>query len=221
VVNITQSQALAGPPWNLSPSAVGYTNFALFAGISIALLTAGPLSDWISTGSTIKNGGIREPEMRLPALIPFAICTFVGSVVTCVGYPYGWSWEVVVIIGYTLLGIQVAALAAISTTYAVSLISSYCQNFLQRLSADSNFLQIDSYKPVTGEFLVSATINKNLWAYGVTRFLNVWIVEDGYITPIMTNAATCLFIVAMAIPLYFWGKRVRTWSKNSSVHRAG
>jgi MFS family permease len=120
VVNVTQSQALAGPPWSLSPSAVGYTNFALFAGTSIALLTAGPLSDWVSMRATIKNRGIREPEMRLPALIPFACCTLIGSLVVCIGYQHGWSWEVIVIIGYTLLGIQVASLAAISTTYAVS-----------------------------------------------------------------------------------------------------
>jgi hypothetical protein len=64
VINITQSQALAGPPWVLSPSAVGYTNFAIFAGASISLLTAGPLSDWVSMRATEKNRGIREPEMR-------------------------------------------------------------------------------------------------------------------------------------------------------------
>jgi hypothetical protein len=45
VANVTQSQAFAGPPWNLSTAAVGCTNFALFVGASIALLTAGPLSD--------------------------------------------------------------------------------------------------------------------------------------------------------------------------------
>ncbi|KAK5405213.1 hypothetical protein LTR06_008908 [Exophiala xenobiotica] len=198
VVNVTQSQALAGAPWMFDPAAVGYTNFALFAGTSIALLTAGPLSDWISMRATIRNGGIREPETRLPALIPFALCTLIGSVVTSVGYQQGWSWEVVVIIGYTLLGIQVAAIAAIATTYA-----------------------IDSYKPVAGEFLVSATIYKNLWGYGVTKFLNTWIVKDGYVTPIMTNAGICLFFVSLAIPLFFWGKTVRTWSRNSAIHRAG
>lgn len=119
VANVTQSQALAGPPWNLSTASVGYTNIAIFVGASIALLTAGPLSDWISMRATIKNNGIREPEMRLPAIIPFACATLVGSVVVAVGYQYGWSWEVIVIIGYTLLGLQVASVAAIATTYSV------------------------------------------------------------------------------------------------------
>lgn len=120
VANVTQSQALAGPPWNLSAASVGYTNFAIFVGASIALLTAGPLSDWVSMRATIKNGGIREPEMRLPALIPFACCTLLGSVIVAVGYQQGWKWEIIVIIGYTLLGLQVASVAAIATTYSVS-----------------------------------------------------------------------------------------------------
>lgn len=119
VANVTQSQAFAGPPWNLSTAAVGYTNFAIFIGASIALLTAGPLSDWVSMRATIRNKGIREPEMRLPAMIPFACATLVGGVVVAVGYQRGWSWEVIVIIGYTLLGLQVASVAAIATTYTV------------------------------------------------------------------------------------------------------
>jgi hypothetical protein len=46
MVNITQSQALAGAPWNMGPATVKYTNFALLAGVCFSLLTADPLSDW-------------------------------------------------------------------------------------------------------------------------------------------------------------------------------
>lgn len=120
VVNITQSQALAGPPWNLSPANVGYTNFAIFGGASISLLTAGPLSDWISMRSTMRNKGIREPEMRLVAMVPYACCTLIGSLIISYGYQQGWPWEAIVIGGYTLIGIQLTALSAICTTYAVS-----------------------------------------------------------------------------------------------------
>jgi hypothetical protein len=119
-VNITQSQAFAGPPWLLSPSQVGYTNFAVFAGGSVSLLTAGPLSDWVSMRATKKNRGIREPEMRLVTLIPYACCTLVGSLIMAFGYERGWSWEAIVIGGYTLIGIQLTAVSAIATTYAVS-----------------------------------------------------------------------------------------------------
>ena len=50
--------------------------------------------------------------------------------------------QVIVIIGYTCAGIQVAALPAISSTYSV-----------------------DSYKPVAGSIFVAITVNKNVWGY--------------------------------------------------------
>ena len=66
IVNLTQSQFLEPPPYNFSPLAVGLSNFALLVGAVIGLLTAGPLSDWLSMALTKRNQGIREPEMRLP-----------------------------------------------------------------------------------------------------------------------------------------------------------
>lgn len=121
MVNITQSQALGAPPYNFTPAVVGYCNLALFVGTSISLLTAGPLSDWISRRATTRNGGIREPEMRLPTLLPFSVLFIIGSVVLCVGFQYQWPWEAIVIIGFGLIGIQVAAISGISINYVVSL----------------------------------------------------------------------------------------------------
>lgn len=37
--------------------------------MGIGLVTAGPLSDWIAMRLTLRNGGIREPEMRLPTMV--------------------------------------------------------------------------------------------------------------------------------------------------------
>ena len=80
-LNITQSQVFAGPPYNFPPSSVGLVNLALVTGAAIGLLTAGPLSDWISMKSTKRNGGIREPEMRLPAMLPYIAGCVIGSTV--------------------------------------------------------------------------------------------------------------------------------------------
>lgn len=80
-LNLTQSQAFAAPPYNFSPSSVGYANFALLVGGVLGMVTAGPLSDKISMWSTRRNNGIREPEMRLPALIPYVMATIVGMTV--------------------------------------------------------------------------------------------------------------------------------------------
>jgi hypothetical protein len=157
-INLTQSQVLAGPPYNFSPITVGFTNFAIMVGAFIGLFTAGPLSDWVSARSTRRNNGIREPEMRLPAMIPYVIIMFLGNVVVAVGYERHWPWEAIVIIGYTCAGIQVAALPGIVSTYAV-----------------------DSYKPVAGSLFVAITVNKNVWGYGLGKFITEWTIKSGYV----------------------------------------
>ncbi|KAH7396970.1 major facilitator superfamily domain-containing protein [Phaeosphaeria sp. MPI-PUGE-AT-0046c] len=155
-INLTQSQVLAAPPYNFKPITVGFTNFAIMVGAFIGLFTAGPLSDWVSARSTRKNNGIREPEMRLPAMIPYVVIMLLGNVVVAVGYERKWPWEAIVIIGFTCAGIQVAALPGIVSTYAV-----------------------DSYKPVAGSLFVAITVNKNVWGYGFGKFITPWSMESG------------------------------------------
>ncbi|OCL05640.1 serine/threonine kinase 16 [Glonium stellatum] len=195
-INLTQSQAFAAPPYNFSSQSIGFMNFAILVGALIGLATAGPLSDWVSARATAKNRGIREPEMRLPAMIPYVLIMFLGNVVVSVGYQNHWPWQAIVIIGFTCAGVQVAALPSITSTYAV-----------------------DSYKPVAGSLFVSITVNKNVWGYGFGKFITPWAIQDGFVPPIMTNASLITLWCLFGILFYYKGKTFRRWSKNSSVHR--
>lgn len=195
-LNLTQTQAFAAPPYNWSSQTIGFTNFAIFAGAMIGLVTAGPFSDWVAARLTARNRGIREPEMRLVAMIPYVIIMYLGNIIVSVGYENKWPWEAIVIIGYTCAGIQVAAIPGIASTYAV-----------------------DSYKPVAGSLFVSITVNKNVWGYGFSKFITDWIIDDGYIPPIMTNASLILLWCLFGILFYYKGKTFRRWSRKSSVHR--
>ncbi|KAF2791936.1 MFS general substrate transporter [Melanomma pulvis-pyrius CBS 109.77] len=195
-LNLTQSQAFAAPPYNFSAQNIGFMNFAILVGAFIGLFTAGPLSDFVSARSTRRNNGVREPEMRLPAMIPYVIIMFLGNIVVAVGYERHWPWQAIVVIGFTCAGIQVAGLPAIVSTYAV-----------------------DSYKPVAGSLFVSMTVNKNVWGYGFSKFITPWAVKDGFIPPIMTNASLILLWCLFGILFWWKGKTVRRWSRNSSVHR--
>jgi hypothetical protein len=67
-LNLTQSQNFAAPPYNYNSQSIGFFNFAILIGALFGLATAGPFSDWVSARATRKNRGIREPEMRLPAM---------------------------------------------------------------------------------------------------------------------------------------------------------
>ncbi|KAK3115113.1 hypothetical protein LTR53_005890 [Teratosphaeriaceae sp. CCFEE 6253] len=119
-----------------------------------------------------------------------------GNFIVAFGMQNKWHWAVIVVIGFTCAGIQVAALPAMATTYA-----------------------IDSYKPVAGSLMVSITVNKNVWGYGFAEFINTWIAKDGYVPPIMTNMSLITLWCLFGIVFYFFGKTFRRWSRNSSVHK--
>ena len=115
-INLTESQVLAAPTYNFRPASVGYANFALVVGGLAGMLIGGPWSDWVSMRATKKNGGIREAEMRLPALIPFIAAAVVGMTVVGVGYQNKWPWEAIVIVGYGLVGLQGIAIPTLTIT---------------------------------------------------------------------------------------------------------
>ena len=106
-------QVFAAPPYNFNPATIGLLNFAILVGGFIGLATAGPLSDWVSMRATKRNRGIREPEFRLVALLPYWIINVIGNCVVAFGYQYQWNWKVIVFIGYTCAGIQTVALPSI------------------------------------------------------------------------------------------------------------
>ncbi|KAJ5704022.1 MFS transporter [Penicillium malachiteum] len=171
------SQVLGAPPYKWSSQSIGFTNFALVVGVIIGLATNGPMSDWVSMRATKKNGGIREPEMRLPTMIPYVIIAILGNFIVAFGYEYQWDWRVIVIIGYTCAGIQVAALPAITSTYAV-----------------------DSYKPVVGSIFVTIT------GYGFSKFITPCTEKDGYLPAIMTNMCLTTLWCSFGFLFYFAGK---------------
>lgn len=196
VANLTQAQVFAAPSYGFSSQTIGLFNLAVLVGGLIGLFTCGPLSDWVAARLTARNNGVREPEMRLVAMIPYIFIMILGSVVTSVGYDRHWPWQVIVIVGYTCLGIQVAALPSISSTYAV-----------------------DSYKPVTGSLFVTITINKNLWGYGVSKFITPWSIESGFMPPILLNMALITLFSGSGIIFWFWGKKFRGITAGSFVHK--
>ena len=77
-----ESPILSNPPYNFSSASIGFANFAPAVGCIIALAVCGPFCDWVAMRATKRNGGIFEPEMRLPALIPFLIISLVGLLVS-------------------------------------------------------------------------------------------------------------------------------------------
>ncbi|USP80491.1 hypothetical protein yc1106_07765 [Curvularia clavata] len=197
--NITESPVLAAPPYLFKPEQVGYTNFAFAIGALIGLATAGPYSDWVAARAARKNGGVREAEMRLPALWFYMIITMLSLILGGLAYQRQWAWGHIVVWGYGFAGLSVTTVPTISIAYA-----------------------IDCYKPISGEIMVVATVCKNFIAFSYSY----WVFDlahqskDGWIAPAMVIFACTVGPALFAFPLYYGlGKRIRRWTKDSDVHR--
>lgn len=191
VMNLTQSGVFSAPPYNFSPGNVGFVNFAFLAGGVFSLITAGPFSDWVAKKLTIRNNDLREPEMRMVAIIPYCIIMLLGCIIVGCGYRNRWPWEAVIIFGYTCIGIQVIALPTIAVAYAV-----------------------DSYKPISGEILVICTVFKNTFGFGMSW----WVPELTPLQSVMVLFACTSAACLVGVPIYFFGKRLRTITKDNKVH---
>lgn len=197
--NITESVVFAAPPYLFNPQQVGYTNFAFVVGALLGLATAGPYSDWVAARATRKNRGVREAEMRLPALWFYMIISMLSLILGGIGYQRQWAWGHIIVWGYGLAGLSVTTVPTIAIAYA-----------------------IDCYKPISGEIMVVATVCKNFIAFSYSY----WVFDlahtskNGWITPAMVIFACMVGPALFAFPLYFGlGKRIRTWTRNSDLHR--
>jgi hypothetical protein len=71
---------------------VGLCFFAAIIGSIIGIPAGGHLGDKIADWFTRRNGGIRDPEMRLPAMIPCLITTPLALVLYGVGIEHKLHW---------------------------------------------------------------------------------------------------------------------------------
>jgi MFS family permease len=197
--NLTESPVLAAPPYLFNPAQVGYTNFAFAVGALFGLATAGPFSDWVAARSARKNGGVREAEMRLPALLPYMIVTMLSAILGGLAYQHTWAWGHIIVWGYGLAGLSVTTVPTIAIAYA-----------------------IDCYKPISGEIMVVATVCKNFigFSYSYWVFNIAHTSKDGWLTPAMIIFACVVGPAVFAFPLYFGvGKKIRNWTRHSDFHR--
>ncbi|KAI4166937.1 MAG: hypothetical protein LQ343_007609 [Gyalolechia ehrenbergii] len=75
-----------GPEDRKKVKKFGFFNLAAVARQLIGMATAGPIIDRISMRSTKLNLGVREAEMRLPAMIPDVLIMILGNFVVGFGY---------------------------------------------------------------------------------------------------------------------------------------
>ncbi|KAH9908492.1 putative MFS transporter [Xylariomycetidae sp. FL2044] len=195
-LNLTQAQVFGAPPYRFTPDQVGLVNLAFVVGAAVALVAAGPLSDRIALRAARRRGGVLEAEMRLPALVPFVCANLVGMAVAAVGYQRQWPWEAVVVLGYTLVGMQVVGIPAVAIAYAV-----------------------DCYRALPGEIMIAATVVKNTFGFGLGFYFNDWAARDGYLAPVLMLMAITVGPSLLGLAVFIpFGKKFRRMTKDSKLH---
>jgi len=95
LVAITSNFASAfASTYNFKPWQSGLCFISAIFGCILGIVCAGAVSDRVADYFTKRNGGVREPEMRLPAIIPALICGPLGLVIYGVGIAERWHWMV-------------------------------------------------------------------------------------------------------------------------------
>ncbi|KAH6650794.1 major facilitator superfamily domain-containing protein [Chaetomium tenue] len=168
---------------------VGLCFVAAVLGALAGIPAGGRLGDVVADWGTRRNGGVREPEMRLPVLGVVVVVAPVGLVVWGVGVQGGVHWMLPVV-GIGLLNFAIVQGTNVALVYV-----------------------IDAYRPVAGEITTTIMAFKSLFGFLLSFYTNPWVAEAGYIKAYGVMAAISAAVLLGWVPLFFWGKKIRhaTW----------
>ncbi|KAL3478706.1 MFS general substrate transporter [Aspergillus californicus] len=188
VVQMTTSRIFLAPPYGWEVGHVGLMALAGFIGSVLAFFVGGNLIDLISERMAKANGGIREPEFRLPALLIPAVIGPMGILAfgLCTARLLSWVGAA---FGYGMQGFGLTALSNVVVTYAV-----------------------DSYQHAAGEALVIVFVIRNTIAMLLALYTVDWQQATGVENAFGQMVAIQYFFLLFAIPMFYYGKRIRAWT---------
>ncbi|KAI1633838.1 MFS transporter [Biscogniauxia mediterranea] len=171
--------------YGFQPWQSGLTYISTIVGSLVAILCGGHFTDWVADKLTIRNGGLRTPEMRLPAIIISLITGPLACVLYGVGFGKELHWMVAVI-GIGLVNFTTVQSNNISLVYI-----------------------LDSYRPIAGEVVVTQSAFKALFGFLISFYVNDWIMQSGYITVFGILAGVSAAVFLSTAIFYYWGGQIR------------
>ncbi|CZR64498.1 related to MFS transporter [Phialocephala subalpina] len=174
--------------YNFSAFQAGLGFFGSLIGGILAIPAGGPVGEAVANYFTIRNRGIREPEFRLPAMAISMIAAPVALILYGAGLEYKLPF-MVPIFGLSLLTFSIGQGINISFVYT-----------------------LDAYGPVRGEVTIAQLAFKSVIGFGLSATTNSWIAGSGELVALSEMAAITFFVLALWIPMFFWGARLRRWS---------
>ncbi|KAF5722398.1 major facilitator superfamily transporter [Fusarium mundagurra] len=180
----TISEILTEPPYNFSTTNTGLVFFAALVGDIIGW-GIGVLSDQVVIALARRNGGVKEPEMRLYTLVPCFVFAAVGYML------YGWGaqteahWITIAIGIGAMISHQVGA-CTIATAYAM-----------------------DCFPGISGELVVVLAMCSSMVNFAISYSVQPFIEAAGYGWTMTCFGIMVLLSVLAAIFLVLFGKRWR------------
>ncbi|KAL4985738.1 major facilitator superfamily domain-containing protein [Aspergillus falconensis] len=181
------AQLFGTPPYNFLSGSQGLIFLSPLIGSLVATYLCGALADRVATFFTIRNKGIREPEMRLPTVIVAAILTFIGALISGLTYHYKTHWAGP-IVGFGVLSAGAQMGATLAMSYA-----------------------LDCHIELSAEIMVTISCLKSAVAWIWTWCINDWVEHDGLLVVFMVIATLNVLVYASTFVFHFWGKRIRLW----------
>ncbi|KAI8952107.1 major facilitator superfamily domain-containing protein [Xylaria longipes] len=199
LVAVTSNVAVAySDAYDFQAWQVGLAFTSAILGSLFGIFAGGQLGDMVADWFTRRNGGIRAPEMRLPAMSISLIATPLSLILYGVGIQNKLHW-ICPTIGLGLLHFSITQATNICLVYV-----------------------IDAYRPIAGEITLTVLGFKSLFGFLLSFYTNPWIKEVGYLNAYGTMAAISAAILLFWIPLYFWGNLLRhrswQWKLVSYIH---
>jgi hypothetical protein len=199
IVAVTSNVASAfATTYNMKPYETGLCFIAAIIGALIGVFCGGSLGDKTADFFTKRNHGIREPEMRLPAMVFSLITTPLSLILYGVGIQNKLHW-ICPTVGLALLNFSVVQGTNVALVYT-----------------------IDAYRPIAGEVTLTTMAFKSAFGFLLSFYTNPWIEKIGYLNAYGSMAGISVAVLLCWIPLYIWGKRIRLatwhWGITSYVH---
>ncbi|KAK8151985.1 major facilitator superfamily domain-containing protein [Phyllosticta citribraziliensis] len=185
----TVSEILTAPPYNWSTTSTGLLCLAALVGAIMGYTTSGPLSDALVLRLARRNGGVKEPEMRLWALAPCSVYGGAGYLLYGWGAARGLHWAVVAVGLGGMIAQQVGA-SGVATAYAM-----------------------DCFADVGGELVVVLAICSSCVNFAVSYAVQPFIEAAGYGVAFTVFGALVMGSLVGGVALGFWGKRWRRMCK--------
>ncbi|KEQ72644.1 MFS transporter [Aureobasidium namibiae CBS 147.97] len=164
-------------------------------GTAIGMPVCGKLTDMTADFFTARSGGIRDPEHRLPFCTLPALLMPGGLLMYGLGLDRHVHWAVPVV-GLAIISVGIVG----GTTGAMTYI-------------------VDAYRPIAGECVVSVMAFKAAFAFLIAFYTNSWLASDGPAVVYGTLAGIVFGWLALALPLFIWGKQLREMSLDWKIVR--